>query len=338
MAEKTSGSPSCPAQASLRSRSASLSRGSCEGNLHSQPNLPARPHDILTLRRVPRPRSVSPLGRIGPFSLLLASRLVPKHTSADLLQASEPLRAQRVAPVRPRGSEEPRGHPGGCRRALPNRIVTSRALAPLRRMGRGSLDSLRDPDEPSADHGSRPSTITLRSSSYGRPSPDIETTRPNLEPPRRSEERSGSLWIDHEPSLASKRHPCSPSTLQGARRHRRGRLHDHTELSVLASTDVSAPKNASSGFGSASKLGRARRRSAARPLRSEERLGQARGRLEAHIRLERIPCSPLKNCSPANDPSWVLSPTTSPMRAATYIGLTSPDCAASSGFLNLLTL
>lgn len=179
---------------------------------------------------------------------------MPKHTYADVLRASEPLRAQRVAPVRPRGSEEPRGHPDGCRRALPNRIVASRAVAPLRRMGRPSLDSLRDPDEPSADHGSHPSTITLRSSSYGRPSPDIETTRSNLEPPRRSEERSDSLWIDHEPSPASKRHPRSPSTLQRARRHRRGRPRDQTELSGLASTDVSAPKNASSGLGSASKL------------------------------------------------------------------------------------
>lgn len=49
--------------------------------------------------------------------------------------------------------------------------------------------------------------------------------------------------------------PRSTSTLQGARRHRRGRLRDHTELLVLASTDVSAPKNTSAGHGSASKLG-----------------------------------------------------------------------------------
>jgi len=96
-----------------------------------------------------------------PFSLLLASRPVPKHTSADILRAWEPLWAHRATPGRPRDSEEPRGHPYRCRRALPNRIVASQALATLRRMGRGSLDSLRGPDEPSADHGSHPSAITL---------------------------------------------------------------------------------------------------------------------------------------------------------------------------------
>jgi hypothetical protein len=139
-----------------------LSRGSYEGNLHSQPNLPARPHDISALRRVHQPRSVLPLGRIGPpFSLLLARRTVPKHTSADVLRAWEPLWAHRATPRLPRDSEEPRGHPYRCRRALPNRIVASQALTALRRMGRGSLDSLRGPDEPSADHGSHPSATTL---------------------------------------------------------------------------------------------------------------------------------------------------------------------------------
>lgn len=111
---------------------------------------------------------------------------------------------------RPRDPEEPRGHPYRCRRALPNRIVASQALATLRKMRRGSLDSRRGPDEPSADHGSRPSAITLKSSSFGCLSPDVENTRLNLEPPRRSEERSSGHRLGVELSPASRRHPALP--------------------------------------------------------------------------------------------------------------------------------
>lgn len=116
---------------------------------------------------------------------------------------------------------------------------------------------------------------------HGRPSPDIETTQSNLKPPRRSEERSDSLWIGREPSTASKRHPPQPprskersgikgvglatipsssssprltSALRRTPQPARGRPRSSGVLVSAPRLDRRVPKNAWARLGDASKL------------------------------------------------------------------------------------
>jgi hypothetical protein len=155
------------------------------------------------------------------------------------------------------------------------------AFASLRRMRPGSLDTLRGPDEPSADHGSRQSAITLKSSSIRCPAPNVGDTRSNRRPPlppegcfmiagpasdpRRSHSvtllsRSHSEEYDDSRGIGLATEPSSstfPQPISALRRTLHpasGRLPNPGELVGAPRLGVGVPKNASTKLGDTSDL------------------------------------------------------------------------------------